>query len=103
MHHGFAGLSGGPVLIADTKTDGPKEDLVVGIVSYANYSSLEESGIAFVKVSEVRAWIDSIVTPQVSNLTNESPCSICLLLSSAIFIENLYSLWLFSLLRPGGD
>lgn len=60
-----SGCSGGPALIADWRFDGPKEDLIVGIISYANFSALEDSGVAFVKISKVRPWIDEIRRYQV--------------------------------------
>ena len=64
----LVGCSGGPALIADWRFDGPKEDLIVGIISYANFSALEDSGVAFVKISKVRTWIDEIRRYQVCSI-----------------------------------
>lgn len=51
--------------MADLTSGGPSEDLVAGIISCANYSSLSESGIGFFHIARVRQWIDSIMTQQV--------------------------------------
>eukprot|EP00803_Ostreobium_quekettii_P007084 evm.model.scf_22.8 EVM.evm.TU.scf_22.8 scf_22:118500-127836(+) len=70
------GSSGGPVLILNgalnSNSDGlvdesqqPSKDLLLGVVSCSNFSSLEESGIGCTAVSAFRPWINSIVSPQV--------------------------------------
>eukprot|EP00803_Ostreobium_quekettii_P007147 evm.model.scf_92.1 EVM.evm.TU.scf_92.1 scf_92:15567-24845(-) len=61
------GSSGSPLLIA--KTDDVKQwdankDLLVGIVSCANYSSLQNSGVGCVLISSIESWIQQVVSPQ---------------------------------------
>eukprot|EP00803_Ostreobium_quekettii_P000003 evm.model.scf_947.3 EVM.evm.TU.scf_947.3 scf_947:38898-45847(-) len=89
-----SGDSGGPVLLLDSmdpsdnnidgKTNDPKGDLIVGVVSYANYSALNESGIGIVPVSEVREWIDSYVPEEV-----QPPRDNSILLTLAILAPTL--------------
>ena len=69
------GCSGGPVLIlhaphqhgmaVDIDNGNPDSDLLVGIVSYSNYSCLENSGVGCVVVSKVKDWIDETIASKV--------------------------------------
>lgn len=45
--------------------EGAEKDLLVGIVSYANYSALDETGIGGVLLSGIRDWIDDVTSQQV--------------------------------------
>lgn len=77
------GSSGAPVMILnnppndDEETNGPGKgrpnvDIIIGVVSFANYSSLEESGIGCVSISNVQDWIKTIIPKQVPMLNKES-------------------------------
>ena len=50
------------------REESPENDLVVGIVSYANYSNLSESGVGAVLISEVQDWIKSTALLEVCSL-----------------------------------
>lgn len=48
--------------------EGAEKDLLVGIVSYANYSALDETGIGGVLLSGIRDWIDDVTSRQVCTI-----------------------------------
>ena len=70
-----AGAAGGPLLMqripsaeAEWSYMMQKEqqmDLVVGIVSFTNYSSIDESGIGSVLITGIQDWINDIKMEQV--------------------------------------
>ena len=47
------------------KNESCRVDVVVGIVSYANLSALDESGIGCVLVSQADDWIKTIIIEKV--------------------------------------
>ena len=55
------GCSGGPALLTGPHQEDPRYDLLVGVVSSANYSGLHQSGIGCVLVGSVLEWVRSIV------------------------------------------
>lgn len=61
------GCAGAPILVVadDTGYSSQYTDIVVGIVSFANYSSLDDSGTACTRIVEVRGWIHGIISPEV--------------------------------------
>ena len=69
------GDSGSPVIVPKSLLTNPQERhfdmeyandaLIVGIVSYANFSQLHESGAAGVLISAIRDWIDVIIPKKV--------------------------------------
>ena len=63
----FIGNSGAPIVIGDDHwTQRPPEDyLLVGIVSFANASSLNQSGIGCIGIGSIRDWIDSVTSGKV--------------------------------------
>ncbi|CAD7698980.1 unnamed protein product [Ostreobium quekettii] len=60
------GCSGGPVILAsvspvvDIEVGTPENDVIAGVVSYTNYSDIENSGVVCVIASEVHAWIQNV-------------------------------------------
>lgn len=52
--------------INDIEKGHPSLDIIVGVVSFANHTSLEDSGIGCVLISDVRDWIESIMHQKVS-------------------------------------
>lgn len=68
------GDAGGPMLIASgsiyddldgTERAMPSHDIIAGVISSANHSSLEESGIACVNIRSVYGWIHQIALTEV--------------------------------------
>lgn len=72
----FLGSSGSPILVINgqSKEDGsedisegkPNLDIIIGVASSANYSSLEDSGIGCVMINNLEEWMQSIILPKVS-------------------------------------
>ena len=50
---------------SDAQTGDPKDDVIVGIVSYANYTSLDDSGTGVVHIGKVLDWIQGIISRKV--------------------------------------
>ncbi|CAD7698871.1 unnamed protein product [Ostreobium quekettii] len=79
---GCEGCSGGPVIVPDTPlhqdctsnaSQGYHEiDLVVGIVSCANFSALETSGVGCILISEIGDWLDSIIPSRKPQWTSDT-------------------------------
>ena len=42
-----------------------KKDLIVGIMSCANYSAFKENGIGYTLTSRLEDWVQEILTPKV--------------------------------------
>ena len=51
--------------MSDVSAGKTEAKLVVGIISFANYSSLNESGVRGVLLSDIHDWINQISTLQV--------------------------------------
>lgn len=64
-------------------SEGVEKDLLVGIVSYANYSALDETGIGGVLLSGIRDWIDDVTSQQVCTII----CAQCRLVLSSVLIQ----------------
>ncbi|CAD7701356.1 unnamed protein product, partial [Ostreobium quekettii] len=66
----YAGCSGGPVIVIEGKKDAnifevKQTDIaVVGVVSYANHSSLSDSGVGCTPTEKTVQWINSITSPK---------------------------------------
>ena len=80
---GVTGCSGGPAILMnaspfhsnafDMDYNEPDQHIIVGITSFADYSSLKSSGIGNVIVSNVLPWIREIVSEEVCwNNLNDS-------------------------------
>ena len=68
------GDAGGPILIENTSiydnldgTERASHDqyIVFGVISYANYTALEESGIGCIKIGSIYRWIQEIAFVEV--------------------------------------
>lgn len=77
----YAGCSGAPIMVLDMGRDNirdgqPHIDLIFGIVSAANYSSLEESGIQIIPTtdSNVHRWVDAFIRHNVTLITSILKC-----------------------------
>lgn len=46
-------------------TGRPELDLLVGVVSFANYSALENSGTGLVRITPVANWVNEIISDKV--------------------------------------
>lgn len=65
--HCDAGCSGAPIVIVnDGKMLGSPEGYsLAGIVSFANVSSLQDSGIGCISISSIQDWINDVTSQQV--------------------------------------
>eukprot|EP00803_Ostreobium_quekettii_P000022 evm.model.scf_617.1 EVM.evm.TU.scf_617.1 scf_617:2401-9197(-) len=107
----YSGCSGGPVLQSDGtdgassntdgKTNDTRHDVVVGVLSYANFSALSDSGAEIVPSSPIREWIGSDTSEAggCAMLHGRFPCIVsvrgrhrerhCMVLTSANCVQNV--------------
>ena len=92
------GDAGGPILIESTpiydNLDGterarPDQDIVVGVISYANYTALKEIGIGCMNISSIYGWIQEIAFVEVPLHLVYFPSTIFALVSP----QNIDMLW----------
>ena len=72
----LSGTSGSPVLMGDSGDiawSDPHKDVVVGIVSFANYSALKDSGVGCVRMATIHSWVMQTISPQV----HKGPTGLC--------------------------
>ena len=65
-----AGCSGVPIVITDSVEAGhwgtAGADLLIGIVSFGNFSALAQSGTGAVRINTIVDWIDSVISGKVT-------------------------------------
>ncbi|CAD7702346.1 unnamed protein product, partial [Ostreobium quekettii] len=75
------GTSGGPLLTYNQQTEAGELGVVVGIVSYANFSALDKSGVGCLLVRDVVDWIEDIIYHKVAvKVTSAVPDLVSVLL-----------------------
>lgn len=48
-------------MLSDPEQNDPQDDLIIGVVSAANYSALSGSGISCILIQGALEWINSII------------------------------------------